>query len=184
MSANNFMPEVVARIIDLVRAKTTKLHPSADDIDLEAMFHQVHREYPNLTPHGINRAFGIAHDKLIEQDHKLERERFLIDFGIEMFEGLPEGLILDEAVRIKAKQGNKLALRYLAEQGTKEARLIDALSDAAHAAHPQVKVLDYGRYQWNADGEFPSTDALIEWFQINHPNEAREIERAVEEEST
>jgi hypothetical protein len=92
MSGNNFMPEVVARIITLVRQKTTKLNPS-------------------------------------------------------------------------------------------EARLIESLSLAAHARHPLFTQIGAGRFRWNGEGEGPSTAALVERFQINHPAEARETERKIKEDA-
>ena len=30
---------------------------------------------------------------------------------------------------------------------------------------------------WKGDGEEPSQDALIEWFKVNHPAQASEVDR-------
>jgi len=44
------------------------------------------------------------------------------------------------------------------------------LWEAARAAHPMYEI------KWKGDGEEPSRDALIEWFKVNHPVKARELE--------
>jgi hypothetical protein len=64
--------EVVDRILALVRAKTAKSNPTSDDIDLRSMFYQVHGEHPDLAADEVSRAFGIAHDEIIEQHHRMQ----------------------------------------------------------------------------------------------------------------
>ena len=179
MNDNRLMRDVVARILTLIRAKTPKLNPSSADIDLRGMMRQIQREYPYLALDCVSRAFDIAHDELIEQYEKRACRQFVIDFASEMFKGLPSGLIIDEAIEIKAKQGHKLALQYLAKMNTKEGRLIGALADAAYAAHPQFVELANGGVRWiGDDDEDPSTTALIKWFQLNHPDQARSSVRS------
>lgn len=51
------------------------------------------------------------------------------------------------------------------------------LSDAAYAAHPLFEQRgDFIRWLGDPKDE-PSHNAVVEWFQLNHPAKAREIER-------
>ena len=36
-----------------------------------------------------------------------------------------------------------------------------------------------GWIKWKGDGEEPSQDAMIEWFKVNHPAQAREAESKI-----
>ena len=36
-----------------------------------------------------------------------------------------------------------------------------------------------GWFVWKGDSEEPSRDALIEWFKVNHPARASEVEREI-----
>ena len=56
MIGNNFRPDVVARIIELI--KTGETDPRA----------AIQREYPVLIRHGIERVLGIAHEEIAERD--------------------------------------------------------------------------------------------------------------------
>ena len=55
--------------------------------------------------------------------------------------------------------------------------------EAARAAHPMYEVVPNTHWlfpdeiEWKGDGEEPSWDALIEWFKVNHPAQASEVER-------
>jgi hypothetical protein len=55
MTSNNFRPDVVARIIEMIMAGETDLRAA------------VRREYPELTAFGIERVLGIAHEEAVEQ---------------------------------------------------------------------------------------------------------------------
>jgi hypothetical protein len=56
---------------------------------------------------------------------------------------------------------------------------------AARAMHPLYEVVIHiprffpDEIIWKGDGEEPSRDALIEWFKVNHPTTASEIERKI-----
>jgi ATP-dependent Zn protease len=52
MTGNNFHPEIIARIIELIRTGETDLRAA------------IRREYPVLTALGIERVLGIAHDEV------------------------------------------------------------------------------------------------------------------------
>ena len=53
------------------------------------------------------------------------------------------------------------------------------LWEAACAAHPMYEFDTelVACLVWKGDGEEPSRDALIEWFKVNHPAQASEVER-------
>jgi hypothetical protein len=50
------------------------------------------------------------------------------------------------------------------------------LCAAAHKAHPDFVEKTEGHWRYIGPGEMPSDWAVIEWFQMNHPTQAREIE--------
>lgn len=58
---------------------------------------------------------------------------------------------------------------------------------AARALHPLYEVVIYRSYcedeiEWKGDGAEPSQDELIQWFKVNHPTLASEIERRIRAE--
>jgi hypothetical protein len=87
---------------------------------------------------------------------------------------------MEEAIEIKARQGDPIALHWQASMNTREYRLIEALGEAAHLAHPEWMQTREGHFEWTGDGEMPSEDAMIDWFQMTHPTEARRIEAEIE----
>lgn len=44
---------------------------------------------------------------------------------------------------------------------------------AARAAHPMLKAVSW---EWIGDDEAPSSDAMIKWFKVSYPAQAREVE--------
>jgi hypothetical protein len=156
--------------------------------DPNQMIADAQRRFPGVSTEELRWAFEVV-DFENDERHREHMERyaqerpFMDEIG-KMFEGLPEGTRLDDAVKIKAAQGNAFAIKYLAYTRTKAYRAREALSEAAYAAHPLFEQRGDVIY-WLGDLEDePSDDAVVEWFQINHPAAAREIERKIEEETT
>jgi hypothetical protein len=56
--------EVIARILALVEAKTSKLNPTGDEIGLLSMFAQVCGEFPDISADYIEAAFFAAQSEL------------------------------------------------------------------------------------------------------------------------
>ena len=48
----------------------------------------------------------------------------------------------------------------------------------AHELAPELAPILW--FDWIGDGEEPSQDALIEWFKVNRPTQAGEVEREIE----
>jgi hypothetical protein len=153
------------------------------------MIADAQRRFPGVGTEELRRAFEVVgfenderHREYIEQ---YAREAAQIKQMRRMFEGLPDETTFDEAVNIKAAQGDLWAIGYLAFEKTPARRTYCALVDAAYAAHPQFETRDDGVIYWLGDeGNDPSEAALIDWFQKNYPAEARAIERKIEEETT
>jgi hypothetical protein len=78
-------------------------------------------------------------------------------------------------------QGDPLAMKWHAILNSAGYRKGEALMAAAHAAHPLFESFDRG-WTWKGEGDGPSPDAVLDWFQLNHPTQAREIERRFEQD--
>jgi hypothetical protein len=55
MTGNNFHPEIVEHVIELIKTGETDLRGA------------IHRDYPVLTALGIERVLGIAREKIVER---------------------------------------------------------------------------------------------------------------------
>jgi hypothetical protein len=138
------------------------------------------KQFPGIEDDLIERAFKVLEfesNELLREHQKQARQRALMK---DIFEDLPDETTFGEAVKIKAAQGHPFAIGLLAHNNTSAVQMRDALGDAAYAAHPLFE--QRGKFiRWLGDPkDEPSHDAVIEWFQINHPVKAREIERRFE----
>ena len=132
----------------------------------------------------IIHAFNILADEADEEMRvataEYRRNKRDIAECLELLEGLPAPTTLAQAIAIKAQQGYPLALRWQRAMNGKDYRLSEALGDAAHNAHPQFEQTPDGSgWHWTGDGEMPSEEAMIDWFQLTHPAEALRIEREI-----
>lgn len=118
-----------------------------------------------------------AHDEAIL---KLEAEKVQIDLSAELGERFPQAATLGEAVEIGVACDDPIALAFHAVWSTDEYRVREALELAALRAHPRWTEGEEGNFKWTGDGDMPTGDALIEWFQMTHPAKAHEIERDIE----
>src|SRR5258708_5383464 len=171
--------DVVAALINAAEQEPA---PSGDELNAE-----MRRQFPGIGDNQLRRAYAVAKEELEES----QREGIRAGEQIEalgslvgsIFDGLPEGTTFGEAVNIKAAQGDPIALSYQDHTNGLEYRTRCALWQAAVEAHPDWNTPDNRRYRWTGQGDAPSTDVMIDWFQTNHAAEARAIERAMEEES-
>ena len=100
-----------------------------------------------------------------------------------IFEGHPLEITLQEAAEIEAAAGNDIALALLEQFGSRKQRVFDALFEAAVDAHPDWRRDSPGHYS-NLTGaplEDNAGTELVEWFQTNHPKQARAIEAAIKD---
>jgi hypothetical protein len=156
--------------------------------DFEEMIVEANRRFPGLTVDRLRQAFEVA-DREIDHENQERLEAhaqeaaFMEQMG-RMFEGLPSTITFEEAVEIKAAEGDQWAIGYLAFEKSPARRIYCALAEAAYAAHPQFKRGNDGVIRWLGDGGAdPSEAAMIDWFQKQYPARAREIEREIEKET-
>jgi hypothetical protein len=96
-----------------------------------------------------------------------------------LFERFPEGGTVNEVVAMGVACRDPAALQLQAMWDTRASRLREALSLAAMRAHPQWTEPEDGHFNWTGEGVMPTEAAMVDWFQMNHPTEAREIEQEI-----
>jgi hypothetical protein len=129
------------------------------------------------------REMAIAVLELVEgemNEYIEEEKRELADMEEikKLFDELSAGTKLRKAAEIKARSGDSIAKALLVKLNSRQWRLNDALLTAALQAHPDWQEAEGSAYRYIGGGEPPDDwqPALIEWFQKNHPREARAIE--------
>lgn len=91
--------------------------------------------------------------------------------------GIKDGsMTISDALRQLKAKGDKIAAHYLAELESPKNRVYWALSTAAAKRHPKWEVCEDGRGIRRIDDEDGDPDALVEWFQVNYPRDAKRIE--------
>jgi hypothetical protein len=163
MSKHYKIHEVVAVIRDGVHAGT----PVYETVV------KLHEIFPGIADSQIVRAARIVDHEEREAAEEADLEVQAWELLLPLFEGLPEGTTLAEAVSIKAAQGDPIALSYQSHNKGRTSEV--ALWEAAVAIHPRWQNQERG-YSWNGEGEPPSFVAMIDWFQTTYPREARAIE--------
>jgi len=121
----------------------------------------------------VHRADIEAEHAEFEAAHKRETARN--DMAMQIYAGLENvAENFEEACRIKA-QGKgpvaEAARRWLIAMNDVTARL----ENAAHEAHPDFVQAPDKVWHYTGTGKMPSVEAMVEWFQINHPAQARAI---------
>lgn len=138
------------------------------------------------TEHGMDMAKTVADLVSAELLDRAEQSKRQMAASAEIgtiFDGLPEGTTLQEAAEIKARGGDPLAIAWLAHQNSRASRLYHALFDAAVDTHPDWQRTAPGHYKKTGSPLREGDDhRLIDWFQTNHPREARAIEDAIDAE--
>ena len=149
----------------------------------EAFFARLRAEFPGIT-HDEYVAAEAAHGyeidaEIAEVQARYRRHQREYEEALHILEGLGKKISISEAVEIKAAQGDPIALRWQKAMGSKSYRLLEALGEAAHRAHPHFEQTPDHVWHWTGDGDMPSEDAMIDWFQMTHPTEARRIEAEI-----
>ena len=136
LAEGTFKSEAVEYILAVIRAKTTKLGPSADDIGLEAMFYEVHAKYPGLTALQLKYAFDVAHDELLAGQAEMRGfakriaetgfviSKETIDALIGHLTDVQQRAVMDRAAEIARERGNAMK---------SEANAVEALVRLAQA---------------------------------------------------
>lgn len=91
-----------------------------------------------------------------------------------LIEGIMQLLATDDVEACRRRYGREFVDAIFASRDRHLA--IARLAEAAHRAHPDFVETPEGDFDYTGPGEMPSEDAVIEWFQINHPAQARAIE--------
>lgn len=169
-----------AEVVRFVEDTARRLE--AEGIDLSpALTQAVVERFPEITCEQMVHVM-TAWDADIEAERaefeaKHEREMARIDMARQIFAGLEDVVkTFGEACQIKARGEGPVAeaaRRWLIAMDSVTARL----GEAAHQAHPDFVETTKGHWRYTGPGEMPSDEAVIEWFQMNHPTQAREIER-------
>lgn len=146
---------------------------------------ELDRRFPNLTRDQFERAYQIRKDEVEQRAKAFSAESEMLSKMAGVMKGLPEGTTFDDAVRIKAEQGDAFAVSYLKHINSTEQRTHSALLMAAFLYHPDWHPKENGHIKWIGKGSPPALideTALIDWLQTNHPALAREIERSIDPE--
>src|SRR5262249_32055222 len=98
--------------------------------------------------------------------------------AMHIFDGLPP-MRFAEACQIKAAQGDPIAQKYIDWFNSREYRLEEALTLAAVAVHPGWRAEGGGKFTKLDDTAPGLGGPLMEWFQKNHPKEAKRIEAEI-----
>jgi hypothetical protein len=177
------MSESDRLVRSLVRQLERKLEGIPNDKiepTLDAFFEDDMRDCDEATVHAVldlwRNHFEAAR---AEDEDEHRRDKAHTEMCLRIFAGLPETTTFREACTLKAAQGDPEAKRELARLDTRAHRLHAALVDAAVDAHPGWR--HDGTYLQRIDDSAPDLDALVEWFQKNHPLKARAIEHMIED---
>jgi hypothetical protein len=151
-----------------------------DDLELEQMLDGVASTFPNITVEEVEAAFDafdrITDARMAENEADFAAHEANHREAMHIFAGCPKGTIFRDAVEIKMKQGDPIAAKWSARLNSRSFRMKEAMLNAAYTVHPLFE----SNGLWIGERMMPSERELIEWFKLNHPASAREIERAVE----
>jgi hypothetical protein len=127
----------------------------------------------NLSREQLAAVFEMSVAEFLAQAEEWQHEAKQARAAAKLFEGLPKGIIFDDACRMKAAEGNGVAQRHLAAMNSRTNRVFEALFSAAVDLCPA-----WPRFQKNA--LYPmECRKLVEWFQTTHPREARKVEDSI-----
>jgi hypothetical protein len=174
----------IARFIADVFERTRDIADS--ERQLHAIMTAINERYAACPVKIVARAFEIVDEEMRYNFEESNRQHAAHqrqhDEAMQIFAGLSRDITFPEACKIKAAGDGPdavLARKWLTRMSSCEWRLGEALSDAAHAAHPDF-VQEAGRvWHYTGAGKMPNEEDLIEWFQLTHPREAKRIENEI-----
>jgi hypothetical protein len=131
--------------------------------------------FPLLTEDGLARAFEVWRYESAEEQKEINSQLEAAEQACRMFDGAPGARTYGEACQIKAEQGDEFAKAQLAAWDDPASRPFMPLFFAAVEKHPGWET--DGRAYWPSEDDAPQTpEALVDWFQMNHPRDAKRIE--------
>lgn len=74
---------------------------------------EITSRFPQATVGDLRIGIEAGVELLEERAMRAEREKEALSYAAQLFEGMPKGLELGECARIKAKQGDPIALAFL-----------------------------------------------------------------------
>lgn len=148
----------------------------------EDMFDDVHRKFPQASSAEVDRGFDIACDELEQEGRDHLKGADALTQAAKLLDGMPAGTKFADAVRVKAENGDPLAVALRDHANSIESRIHEALFEKAIDLHPDWERSKPGRFRWIGATSCPITldqTNLVDWLQTNHPSVAREIERSI-----
>jgi hypothetical protein len=161
--------------------KKTNLAKLARDIrdcgpELKGIGAMIEEKYPHATRTKIGRAIKIAQHDLRQEGDEFFRESDDLERLMAVVGELKPGQTVGEKLQAMAAEGDERARQILASWNTREARVNNALIDAAAEKHPDWK-RTRNRWKYIGKGEPPGNmRGVVDWYQREHPHEARRIE--------
>lgn len=142
----------------------------------EEIMDRIAEEHPEAEMADVMRALEAFVDELGERSQEAADHLCSLQPLAALLENEPDGTPLIEVLRKHAMAGDEYAKSVLAQLESPAYRRSQALFRAAVEKHPNWR-REGCRFIHSGGG--PETpDALVEWFQMNHPREASEIERS------
>jgi hypothetical protein len=162
-------------------AKLAEALKTTDVSDFAKFDRLISEKFPDATVEEVGRALEIMGSDLRADVEQAQREEDRSLALLSIFDGLEDrGLTLTEAAKIKAAQGDPMAISLLKHLNSRTYRLHVALLRAATSKRPDLwKPHDKG-IAWLGKGEPPDDYVLIDEFQMKYPAEARAIEAAID----
>ncbi|WP_377005985.1 hypothetical protein [Bosea vestrisii] len=133
---------------------------------------------PDAPPDDLRRELAEVAIKMKAEAEENASRQAQMESADHLFDGMPDDMSFEEAVRIKAEAGDLTATAWLRALNSPDHVGRMALLDAAVEAPPgwRREGLRYVRRE-GSDG--PVYDvSLVDWFKRTYPREAAEVERA------
>lgn len=155
---------------------------SMKGLKMEEMLQKLGEQFADASQDDVERGFGIAGEELEERAKTAFAEAESLSSLAFVLSDKPEGVSGEDHIRAKAKAGDPFAVAYVKQTVSTAYKIRSALFDAAIQLHPDWKANDDGTWSFVGAGSPPKIfdeTALIDWFQINYPQEASNIEDTV-----
>jgi hypothetical protein len=175
----------IHKAIGEAKMKKSNIAKLARDIrdcgpELEGIDAMIEEKYPHATRAEIGRAIEIVQHDVRQEGAEWEREKNALERLMAVVGELKPGQTVGEKLQAMAAEGDERAGQILASWNTREARVNNALIDAAAEKHPDWTRTRNG-WKYVGEGEPPrNMRGVVDWFQKEHPHEARRIEDETE----
>jgi hypothetical protein len=174
----------ISEIVEFLR--NLEISTDGDPEKEEAAFRDANEalaeRFPELQLEDFARAIEVLkHEYEAEAEKSFQQERELARMlTLLKRHRIPSDMPWNEALRVAVSRGDEEATAYLAELESPEhqrtLRVLAALMNAAVDAHPAWSRTNR-EWCYHEDVAGPETpEALIDWYQLTYPREARAIE--------